>query len=268
MREVAFDESGNSGQNLLDAAQAGLHARIGGAFRHRGRQCRSRTPPRGPVRGAEGRLDAREQGWPCDPRRDISVRRAPGNRPGSPVHKEWMVAGKMVDLLWEPGAANPNYFYTSGLHRKLADMLFHQGPKEAGVETWGALAASVRRGKSAIRTMRCGSATWWRSPQLRRRALGSQSVSSSRRFPTRPPPSLTSFPTATTTRSCADWPDRADRPLVTAPRRALPCRPRRDSAAVRRGRETVLRFSDQEIKFLKFRPGRHPLRAPAMRREG
>jgi hypothetical protein len=53
-----------------------------------------------------------------------------------PVHEEWMVAGKMVDLLWGPAAVNTNLFYASGLHRELADILYFQAPKEAGKRYW------------------------------------------------------------------------------------------------------------------------------------
>jgi len=53
-----------------------------------------------------------------------------------PVDKDWMVAGKMVDLLWEPHTNDSNTFCASGVHRQIASALQRQGPTEAGPEVW------------------------------------------------------------------------------------------------------------------------------------
>jgi hypothetical protein len=150
MREIAFDESGNSGQNLLDPAQpvytlasvARTEAEVADEVAALLEASAFTELKFSAMRGSEkGRaaLDALFDSGLLDPDSARVV----------PVQKVWMVAGKMVDILWEPGAANSNYFYASGMHRQLADVLYHQGPREAGAETWArwqrAFIAVVRR---------------------------------------------------------------------------------------------------------------------------
>lgn len=150
MREVAFDESGNSGQNLLDPVQPvytlasvarqadEVSSEVSALLVDSAYEELKFSEMR---RNAEGRsiLDHIFAGGLLDPEYARAV----------PVQKEWMVAGKMVDLLWEPGAANTNYFYASGMHRQLSDALFLQGPEDAGAETWErwqrAFLSAVRR---------------------------------------------------------------------------------------------------------------------------
>lgn len=150
MIEIAFDESGNSGENLLDPAQP-VYALASVA--------RSEAEVADPVAelldgssyvelkfsqlrmSREGRqiLAAIFESGLLDPQSARVV----------PVDKDWMVAGKMVDLLWEPGVASTNHFYATGMHRQLASVLQRQGPEEAGREIWGrwkeAFVAAVRR---------------------------------------------------------------------------------------------------------------------------
>jgi hypothetical protein len=98
-----------------------------------------------------------------------------------------MVAGKMVDLLWEPGAASTNHFYATGMHRQLASVLQRQGSEEAGGEIWRrweeAFFAAVRRPEQEDRIAELVSAlSAVKAPQ---RAI--PSASSSSPFRTRRP---------------------------------------------------------------------------------
>jgi hypothetical protein len=156
MHEIAFDESGNSGQNLLDPAQpiytlasvARLEAEVaapvaallgGSSFSE--------------LKFAEMRV--REDGLRILTEVFESGLLDPQSARVVPVEKDWMVAGKMVDLLWAPGAANSNYFYASGMHRQLASVLQRQGPEEAGADNWRrwqrSFVAAVRRPQDEAR---------------------------------------------------------------------------------------------------------------------
>jgi hypothetical protein len=72
-----------------------------------------------------------------------------------PVDKDWMVAGKMVALFWEPHTNDSNAFCASGVHRQIASALQRQGPTEAGLEVWErwqhAFVAAVRRPQAEAR---------------------------------------------------------------------------------------------------------------------
>lgn len=137
MLEVAFDESGNSGENLLDPAQP-IYALA------------SVAEPECEVAGqvtellADSAYSELKFAQLRTSRKGRQILAAIFDsallRPASarvvPVDKDWMVAGKMVDLLWAPGAGNSHYFYASGMHRELASILQRQGPEEAGGERW------------------------------------------------------------------------------------------------------------------------------------
>ncbi|HET7590120.1 MAG TPA: DUF3800 domain-containing protein [Solirubrobacterales bacterium] len=137
MLEVAFDESGNSGENLLDPAQP-VYALASVA--------RPEAEVAGPVAAlldgtsyAElkfSRLRTSRMGRQILAEIFESGLLDPQSSRVVPVDKDWMVAGKMVDLLWEPGAANTHQFYATGMHRQLASGLQRQGPGEAGEENW------------------------------------------------------------------------------------------------------------------------------------
>jgi hypothetical protein len=137
VREIAFDESGNSGQNLLDPAQP-IYTLASVA--------RSEAEVAASVREILAGSSFSELKFSemrrCDEGLGILNRvfesrlLDPESARVVPVQKDWMVAGKMVDLLWEPGAANSNHFYATGMHRKLASVLHRQGPEEAGRENW------------------------------------------------------------------------------------------------------------------------------------
>ncbi|MGC1852355.1 MAG: DUF3800 domain-containing protein [Solirubrobacterales bacterium] len=150
MIEVAFNESGNSGENLLDPTQpictlasvarpevevAGpVSALLDGTSYAELKFSRLRTSRMGRQILAE----IFESGL-LDPQSARVV----------PVDKDWMVAGKMVDLLWEPATASTHHFYASGMHRQIASVLQRQGPEEAGEKIWRrwqeAFIAAVRR---------------------------------------------------------------------------------------------------------------------------
>ncbi len=150
MREIAFDESGNSGQNLLDSAQP-VYALASVA-----RADAEVTAPIGRLLADSSfsELKFSDMRVCGDGLRILNIvfesnLLDPRSARVVPVHKDWMIAGKMVDLLWEPGAANSTYFYASGMHRDLASILQRQGPKEVGMENWRrwqeAFVAAVRR---------------------------------------------------------------------------------------------------------------------------
>jgi len=137
MREVAFDESGNTGQYLLDRAQP-VYA-LASVAKPAPEAAAGMSPLlenspfsefkfstlRGSARGREILSSVFES--------DLLE---PESARVVPVDKDWMVAGKMVDLLWEPAAMDSNAFYGSGMHRQIATMLQKQGPREAGQENW------------------------------------------------------------------------------------------------------------------------------------
>src|SRR3954453_10759503 len=137
MREIAFDESGNSGQNLLDAAQpvytlasvarpeTDVAIPVGELLAASSFEELKFAEMRTCDNGLKMLNEIFELGL-LDPQSARIV----------PVQKDWMVAGKMVDLLWEPGAANSNQFYATGMHRELASVLQRQGPTEVGTEGW------------------------------------------------------------------------------------------------------------------------------------
>lgn len=156
MLEVAFDESGNSGQNLLDRIQP-VYTLASVA------RPESEVAPE---------VAALLDGSDFDELKFSDMR---GSEPGRrlisnlfdaglldpaharvvPVDKDWMVAGKMVDLLWEPQTPDSNAFYASGVHRRIASALQRQGPAEAGPEVWErwqrAFVAAVRRPQDEAR---------------------------------------------------------------------------------------------------------------------
>lgn len=137
MLEIAFDESGNSGQNLLDRVQPVY-------------TLASVARPESEVAAAVATL---LEGTDFDELKFSEMRRGESGQnlisalfdtglldPASarvvPVDKDWMVAGKMVDLLWEPHTNDSNAFCASGVHRQIASALQRQGPTEAGPEVW------------------------------------------------------------------------------------------------------------------------------------
>lgn len=253
MREVAFDESGNSGQNLLDPAQpvftlasvARPEAEVADAV-----AALLRGGPFGELKFSSMR--GSEHGRAILGEIFASGLLEPGTARVVPVRKEWMVAGKMVDLLWEPGAANTNYFYASDLHRKLADILFHQGPKEAGAETWArwqrAFVAAVRHPHNEVRIGELEAAL----AAVKEAGAGEPIGIVFEAVPDE---------AASLTELIPDGDDELD-PALTglieqidhwSGRLGEPFRVVHDnSAAVRRGRDTVLRFSDQEIEPTSF----------------
>jgi hypothetical protein len=253
MREVAFDESGNSGQNLLDPAQpvftlasvARRETEVGDAVTallHGG--------PFGELKFTSMRRS--ENGRAILSEIFASGLLEPGTARVVPVRKEWMVAGKMVDLLWEPGAANTNYFYASGLHRKLADMLFHQGPGEAGAETWAqwqrAFVAAVRHPHEEVRVggfeaalAAVKEASAGKPIGIVFEAVPDETASLAELIPDGDDeldPALTGL-----IEQIDHWSRRLGEPFRVV---------HDNSAVVQRGRETVLRFSDQEIEPSSF----------------
>lgn len=156
MLEIGFDESGNSGQNLLDRVQPVY-------------TLASVARPESEVAAAVATL---LEGTDFDELKFSEMRRSesgqnlisalfdpdlldPARARVVPVDKDWMVAGKMVDLLWEPHTNDSNAFYASGVHRQIASALQRQGPTEAGPEVWErwqrAFVAAVRRPRDEAR---------------------------------------------------------------------------------------------------------------------
>lgn len=156
MLEVAFDESGNTGQNLLDSAQpvytlaavARREPEVAGAVADLLEGSDFSELKFSVLRGAgEGRkiISMLFESGLLDP----------ASASAAPVDKEWMVAGKMVALLWEPGIADVEGFFASGAHREIASALQRQGPQEAGRDRWdrwqAAFVAAVRSPHERVR---------------------------------------------------------------------------------------------------------------------
>lgn len=137
MKIVAFDESGHSGENLLDRQQpvyalAGvcLEEQVASDFVTELLKDRQATELKFAAlrKGSSGRrlvLDALK-----------SEHLAAENRRLSVSEKGWFLAGKVIDLLVEPMTLSSAAFYESGMHQLSADWLFLQASEEVGLERW------------------------------------------------------------------------------------------------------------------------------------
>ena len=156
MREIAFDESGNSGGNLLDFAQPVYTlASVSKPESELSDAVAALLAGAGLVELKFSALRGTDTGRRLISEIFDSGLLEPASARVVPVDKDWMVEGKMVDILWQPGAADSNFFYASGMHRQLASVLQRQGPEEVGAGTWKrwqkAFVAAVRRPHEAAR---------------------------------------------------------------------------------------------------------------------
>jgi hypothetical protein len=137
MKVVAFDESGHSGENLLDRQQP-IYALAG--------VCLESKDADDLVSDLLKDRQASELKFAAL-RKHSSGRRVvlnalgsdhlvPTNRRLSVSEKGWFLAGKVIDLLIEPVTLSNFVFYESGMHRLAADWLFFQAAEEVGAERW------------------------------------------------------------------------------------------------------------------------------------
>jgi hypothetical protein len=156
MREIGFDESGNSGQNLLDPVQpvyvlASVNIEESEAHRLIGELKEESVSAE--LKFAQLRTGKRGREL-IDELLHVEMVRA--NSRAVPVSKEWMIAGKLVDTLIEPGVGDPGGFYASGVHRRIADAFYAQGSAEVGLESWRELqrsfVAAIRSPKNQAKT--------------------------------------------------------------------------------------------------------------------
>ena len=148
---VAFDESGNTGENLLDRAQplyclASVHLELDQA---------SRLAATNSGQGQELRF-ARLRRSDSGRQRILTVLRARCITSESaritPVHKPFMVAAKLFDLVMEPTLHESGInVYERGFHKAYANILYRRGPNACGEDAWLELMASfvaaVRSGR-------------------------------------------------------------------------------------------------------------------------
>jgi hypothetical protein len=156
MLEVAFDESGNSGENLLDRAQPVYTlASVARPESEVAAAVTTLIEESGFVELKFSEMRGNEEGRSLISTVFDSGLLDPMSARVVPVDKDWMVAGKMVDLLWEPQTQRTHDFYASGMHRRIASALQRQGPTEAGREVWErwqhAFVAAVRRPRDETR---------------------------------------------------------------------------------------------------------------------
>lgn len=149
MKTVAFDESGNSGENLLDGNQPiyslasvcveeeDAEALAAELLLNRQAQELKFNRIRRSAGGQQVVLDAL-----------ASSALVPSNRWISVSEKGWFLAGKVIDQLVEP-LYPPGALYASGMHLLSADWLFFSAPEEIGAERWnGFLETFVAAGRS------------------------------------------------------------------------------------------------------------------------
>lgn len=145
MKIVAFDESGNSGENLLDSGQPVYAlAGVSVAEDRAGRLVSELLDGRQASELKFGALRKRRSGQRIvldaltSPVLNADVRRLCVSQ------KSWFLAGKIIDLLLEPVSVT-TALYESGMHRLMADWLHNAAASEVGEELWeGFLAAFVR----------------------------------------------------------------------------------------------------------------------------
>jgi hypothetical protein len=137
VRTVAFDESGHSGENLLDRQQpiyalAGVCLDEGVANDFVAELLKDRQATELKFtslrKGSSGRrlvLDALKSEHLVLENRRLSV-----------SEKGWFLAGKVIDLLVEPIIPSSAVFYENGMHQLSADWLYFQAAEEVGVERW------------------------------------------------------------------------------------------------------------------------------------
>jgi hypothetical protein len=142
---VAMDESGFTGDNLLDEAQpvyalAAIQldaATSDAAVAHAKQRC-----GRPELKFAELRYHAAEREVMFELFEALSL--SPATARVSVAHKPWMVAAKMVELLIEPrklAQGRQFSWYEAGLHKDTASLLFGRGPTYLG-EHWPPLQSS------------------------------------------------------------------------------------------------------------------------------
>jgi hypothetical protein len=136
MKTVAFDESGNSGENLLDRDQP-IYSLASVCVEDEDAEALVAKLLSG--RQAQelkfSRLRKKESG-----RRVIfdalgAEVLAPSNRWLSVSEKDWFLAGKVVDLLIEP-LLPPGALYDSEMHVLSANWLYLSAAEDVGAETW------------------------------------------------------------------------------------------------------------------------------------
>jgi hypothetical protein len=150
MKIVAFDESGNSGENLLDCQQpvyvlAGvcLEEQVASDFVTELLRDRQATE----LKFASLRKGSSGQRVVLKALRSEFL--VPANRWVTVSEKGWFLAGKVIDLLIEPVTLSSAAFYESGMHQLSADWLFLQASEEVGLERWqGFLEAFVTAARS------------------------------------------------------------------------------------------------------------------------
>jgi hypothetical protein len=140
---VAFDESGNTGENLLDQEQpiyclASVHVdesdaeALAADILLKGQTELKFGSLRGSRRGRTAILAALTSGL-----------LEPGSARVTPVHKRFMVIAKLFDDLIEPEFYERGIdLYDGGGHLALANLLYRRGPQACGVDRWEPLLAS------------------------------------------------------------------------------------------------------------------------------
>jgi hypothetical protein len=137
MKTVAFDESGHSGENLLDQKQP-IYALAGVCLEEEEASdlVIELLKDRQATELKFASLRKRSSGQRVVLKALRSPLLAPANRRLSVSEKRWFLAGKVVDLLIEPVIVSNFVFYESGMHRLMADWLFFQAAEEIGTERW------------------------------------------------------------------------------------------------------------------------------------
>jgi hypothetical protein len=138
---VAFDEAGNTGENLLDETQpvyslaavldtGDAKKTVDDALAHRQASELKFSGLRKHASGQRIVVDLFASGA-----------LNPDNARVSIAHKPWMVAAKMVDLLVEPYFQRRGHsalMYASGMHLNMADALYSEAPLAVGPQLWRA----------------------------------------------------------------------------------------------------------------------------------
>jgi Protein of unknown function (DUF3800) len=149
MKTVAFDESGNSGENLLDRTQPIYSLASVCVADERAEDLVTRLLS---DRQAQELKFSRLRKTASGQKVILNALRADALFPPSRwilvSEKSWFLAGKVIDQLIEPlvpGGA----LYASGMHRLSADWLFFNAAEEIGAERWaGFLEAFVAAARS------------------------------------------------------------------------------------------------------------------------
>lgn len=137
MKTVAFDESGHSGENLLDAEQP-IYSLASVCLANDTAEALVSELLAGRQAGELKFKDLRRRSG--GRRLVLQVLRSravpAGRRRISVAQKSWFLCAKIVDLLLEPVATSSGAFYASGLHRDLATYLHAHAGTDLPIEVW------------------------------------------------------------------------------------------------------------------------------------